>query len=203
MSSKKPEKDDELASLSAKALKDSVDAALKITEADFIIVAAGAGMSADSGLAVYTDIAKVPCYQENDITYKELCDQILLRKNQVLFWSFWGNCYNNYKDAEPHKGYFLLKKIQKKLEKRKKKQLSESWKQLNSISPYDIHERYLSSHDELRECSKSPMYIITSNVDRQFEKAGFHRNQIREIHGACENMQCSIPCRPRCWTLRE
>ena len=40
-----------------------------IHEADFLLIAAGAGFSADSGLPVYADIATVPAYTALDLAY--------------------------------------------------------------------------------------------------------------------------------------
>lgn len=42
-------------------------------------------------------------------------------------------------------------------------------------------------------------FIITSNVDGQFQKAGFHEASILEIHGSIHRMQCSIPCNDQVW----
>lgn len=59
-------------SLTPKVMEQAVDVALAVQSAKFVIVVAGAGLSADSGLPVYADIAKVKNYEENDITYKVL-----------------------------------------------------------------------------------------------------------------------------------
>ncbi len=38
--------------------------------------------------------------------------------------------------------------------------------------------------------SKKDYFIVTSNVDGQFQKAGFNHNKIYEIHGSIEYLQC-------------
>jgi len=43
------------------------EAATAITQADVFIVTTGAGFSADSGLAIYRDVAKVPAYKERGV----------------------------------------------------------------------------------------------------------------------------------------
>lgn len=43
-------------------------------------------------------------------------------------------------------------------------------------------------------------FIITSNVDGQFQKAGFSENQILEIHGSIHRIQCFTPCRSTVWS---
>jgi NAD-dependent SIR2 family protein deacetylase len=42
-------------------------------------------------------------------------------------------------------------------------------------------------------------FIFTSNVDGQFQKAGFGNDEIAEVHGSLQVLQCSIPCSERIW----
>lgn len=37
-------------------------------------------------------------------------------------------------------------------------------------------------------------FVYTSNVDGHFQKAGFNKNKIEEVHGSIKHLQCSIPC---------
>ncbi len=37
-------------------------------------------------------------------------------------------------------------------------------------------------------------FVFTSNVDGQFQKAGFDPDRITEIHGSIHHLQCSLPC---------
>lgn len=41
---------------------------------------------------------------------------------------------------------------------------------------------------------KGGYFIFTSNVDGQFQKAGYAETNIVEIHGSIHHLQCSIPC---------
>ena len=43
-------------------------------------------------------------------------------------------------------------------------------------------------------------FVITSNVDGQFQKAGFSETKILEIHGSIHRLQCSSPCRDTVWS---
>jgi NAD-dependent SIR2 family protein deacetylase len=36
-------------------------------------------------------------------------------------------------------------------------------------------------------------FVITSNVDGQFQKAGYREDQILEVHGSIHHLQCLIP----------
>lgn len=42
-------------------------------------------------------------------------------------------------------------------------------------------------------------FVYTSNVDGQFQKAGFNPEQINEIHGSIHHFQCSKPCSASIW----
>ena len=74
-------------------------AALAIQQADVLLVATGAGWSADSGLAIYRDVADVAAYHERDLTYRDICQPEWLHRDPELFYGFWGGCYN---DTQPN-----------------------------------------------------------------------------------------------------
>ncbi len=46
-------------------------------------------------------------------------------------------------------------------------------------------------------------FVVTSNVDGQFQKAGFSSNAIYEIHGSIHYLQCATPCCYRHWLAKE
>lgn len=48
-----------------------------------------------------------------------------------------------------------------------------------------------------------PYFIVTSNVDGQFQKAGFEESNILEIHGSIHKLQCMRPCTPQAWPNHE
>lgn len=43
-------------------------------------------------------------------------------------------------------------------------------------------------------------FVFTSNVDGQFQSAGFREEQIVECHGSIHHLQCSRPCGDSIWT---
>lgn len=47
-----------------------------------------------------------------------------------------------------------------------------------------------------------PCFVYTSNVDGQFQKAGFDRSRIVEVHGSIHHLQCSTPCTAAIWENR-
>ncbi|MCX8083303.1 MAG: NAD-dependent deacetylase [Calditerrivibrio sp.] len=46
-------------------------------------------------------------------------------------------------------------------------------------------------------------FVVTSNVDGQFQKAGFDENKIYEIHGSIHHLQCIVPCCDEIWSNDE
>jgi NAD-dependent SIR2 family protein deacetylase len=45
-------------------------------------------------------------------------------------------------------------------------------------------------------------FVFTSNVDGQFQIAGFDENRIEECHGSIHHLQCSRPCSQDIWEAR-
>lgn len=48
-----------------------------------------------------------------------------------------------------------------------------------------------------------PTFVVTSNVDGQFQKAGFAPERILEVHGSIHHLQCTSPCSDAIWDSRE
>jgi NAD-dependent SIR2 family protein deacetylase len=46
-------------------------------------------------------------------------------------------------------------------------------------------------------------FVVTSNVDGQFQKAGFDGDRIEEVHGSIHHLQCTGPCSQAIWENRE
>ena len=46
-------------------------------------------------------------------------------------------------------------------------------------------------------------FVATSNVDGQFQKAGFNEKQVLEVHGSIHHLQCLTPCGMNIWENHE
>jgi len=79
-------------------------AAEAISNANCFLLATGAGFSADSGLAVYKDIANVPAYHKRKLTYADICQTHWIKDDPEIFYGFWGTCFNDYRETKPHQG---------------------------------------------------------------------------------------------------
>lgn len=42
-------------------------------------------------------------------------------------------------------------------------------------------------------------FVVTSNVDGQFQKAGYREDQVLEVHGSIHHLQCLSPCGSAIW----
>ncbi len=47
------------------------------------------------------------------------------------------------------------------------------------------------------------VFVVTSNVDGQFQKAGFREDQVLEVHGSIHHLQCLGPCGTAIWDNTE
>jgi len=53
------------------------------------------------------------------------------------------------------------------------------------------------------ECFGLDSFVVTSNVDGQFQKAGFPDDFILEVHGSIHHLQCLEPCLETIWDNNE
>lgn len=55
----------------------------------------------------------------------------------------------------------------------------------------------------LRMAGAKPRHVFTSNVDGQFQKAGFEGEDVFEVHGSIHWLQCTKPCGDAIWDARD
>lgn len=53
---------------------------------------------------------------------------------------------------------------------------------------------------ELGKSKKGGYFVFTSNVDGQFQKAGFDEDCIEEVHGSIHHLQCIDDCQKSIWS---
>ncbi len=71
------------------------------------------------------------------------------------------------------------------------------------------YQRYQQTHPHpgfallkrLQDNADQPGFVVTSNVDGQFQKAGFSEERIYECHGAIHYLQCTASCKDEIWTV--
>lgn len=170
-------------------------AAEALLRADFLLISAGAGLSADSGLSVYKDIANVPAYASAGLGYADLCSPGSLERSPEQFYGFWLDCFNAYMDTAPHAGYAMLAKWRDAVIGQR---LLARARQSGPPPPAGART----------EGERSSTFVFTSNVDCAFARAGVARAPgagvgraeasgdagLYEIHGNIRSWQCAQPC---------
>ena len=130
-----------------------------------LLITAGAGMSADSGLPTYRDKEgfwrQYPALKELNIDFEEIATPSTFLFSPSLAWAFYAHRYNLYANATPHEGYSMLLEFAK---------------------------------------GKKSFFVLTSNVDSHFLKAGFPSQNLYECHGNIEFLQCR--CTHELWRLK-
>jgi NAD-dependent SIR2 family protein deacetylase len=143
-------------------------AAHLLTEADSLIVLAGAGMSVDSGLPDYRGTSgwwtNHAAFKAAGVTYEQASSGRMFFHDPQLAWGVHGHKLAVYRNARPHAGYAVLRRWVEQLP----------------------HESF----------------VFTSNIDGQFQAAGFSEKAIQECHGSVHWLQCSKRCTETIWSAR-
>ena len=56
---------------------------------------------------------------------------------------------------------------------------------------------------KLSNSKKYKSFVFTSNVDGQFQKAGFKEDQVMECHGSIHHLQCINDCQKKIWSAKQ
>merc|ERR550532_2228500 len=164
-------------------------AAKAISEADVLLLCTGAGFSADSGLAVYDDVAQVPAYKQRGLNYQDLCNPHWLDADPDLFWGFWGQCYNDYRCTAPHEGYRIIDTWAEKWFR--KSEIADRVRAFEAELAA-VQENVGNHADEpyALDDLAGAFFAFTSNVDGHHYD-WFRACEIRECHGNIELFQCA------------
>mmetsp|Transcript_178807 Transcript_178807/g.435024 ORF Transcript_178807/g.435024 Transcript_178807/m.435024 type:complete len:536 (+) Transcript_178807:3-1610(+) len=166
-----------------------------ISQADILILCCGAGLSADSGLAVYADVARVGAYAKRGLDYSDICNQSWLRREPEFFWGFWGQCYNDYRDTAPHDGYRIIHRWVERRFRSSAMATAVREQLLEDVAG----EKAKAIASNMPPAEKQPyvvkdhagaFYAFTSNVDAHLWDV-FQPSEIRECHGNTETYQCA------------
>jgi NAD-dependent SIR2 family protein deacetylase len=129
-------------------------AARLLAAADAVIATAGAGIGVDSGLPDFRGHQgfwrAYPPYAGLGLSFVQLADPTLFRRDPELAWGFYGHRRALYRRTRPHVGFTVLREL--------------------------------------------AGFVFTSNVDGQFQTAGFDPDRILECHGTLWWEQCLRGC---------
>lgn len=95
-------------------------AAELISDADSIVITAGAGMGVDSGLPDFRGKEgfwkAYPALAKAQIGFTDIACPDTFESNPKLAWGFYGHRLNLYRNTQPHMGYRYLRAISKQLD---------------------------------------------------------------------------------------
>ena len=143
-------------------------AANAVAHADLLLICAGAGASADSGLCVFAQVSAMEALQRLGLAYDTIASVDCFRKDTDLFLGFLVSSHRRYMAAEPHEGYDIMHKWVNAVAKRRQ------------TSPAPLTDGWVPT----------PSFCCTSNVDGFFHRSGFDAESIAEVHGSARRWQC-------------
>src|SRR5689334_25005330 len=84
------------------------------SEADGLLITAGAGMGVDSGLPDFRGREgfwrAYPPFAELGLDFRSLANPRWFRDDPALAWGFYGHRRNLYRETEPHEGFAILRR---------------------------------------------------------------------------------------------
>jgi NAD-dependent SIR2 family protein deacetylase len=140
-------------------------AAHLLSEAQSLLICAGAGMGVDSGLPDFRGTEgfwqAYPALRDAGIDFHDIANPAAFDADPLLAWGFYGHRLQLYRDTQPHAGFAILR--------------------------------------DLAAGMPGGAFVFTSNVDGQFQRAGFDEEQVVECHGSIHHLQCTLPCSGATW----
>lgn len=125
---------------------------------------------------------------------KELNTSALLEKDEELFYGVWGRIYNRFSNSRATR-------------------ISETIGSWKSKIFDDEDPRFLEStkkgtkkeQEENKPPKRLPQrfFLITTNMDGDMSKAGFHEKEFYEMNGNAVEWQCRAPCKKYAWKVDE
>lgn len=141
------------------------DAAELISQADSLLITAGAGIGIDSGLPDFRGDngfwKAYPALGNLGMRFCEVANPGAFKSMPAIAWGFYGHRLKLYRKTVPHAGFALLLSLSRKM--------------------------------------PNGAFVFTSNVDGQFQKAGFDPDRIIECHGSIHHLQCFNACGQAAW----
>jgi len=149
------------------------------------LIAAGAGMSADSGLATFATASDKLGEVLEGLTYDQVASSNNMFQDPGLFFGFWAHSMQSYATAVPHDGYCVLREFAD-----------------------DLRSKTEQQQPGCSSSSPPRVFALTTNVDSLLLRSGVvMRQSLGEVHGSVARWQCGgvpsgkkfpLMCHPRC-----
>lgn len=156
-------------------------AAQAVSKAKFFIFTAGAGLGVDSGLPAFRTKEGLwkayPYFKKIGIdNLSEMSDPTWFERDPSLAWGFWSHRTSLYRRTQPHDGFKVMLKWAAEARHR---------------SPITAEKEDETDEEMMKEIRALNYGVFTSNVDGQFQKAGFDDNRVFACHGEVKMLQCT------------
>ncbi len=142
-----------------------IEAAELISQADSLLITAGAGIGIDSGLPDFRGDKgfwkAYPALGSLGMRFYEVANPQAFESMPAIAWGFYGHRLKLYRETAPHAGFARLLSLSRQMPK--------------------------------------GAFVFTSNVDGQFQKAGFNPDRVVECHGSIHHLQCFDGCGHPTW----
>ena len=80
-----------------------------LADATHLVIAAGAGASADSGMLVFSQVSSLPALRRQGKTYDQVASLDSFARSPASFYGFWLATMRGYREGRPHAGYDMIK----------------------------------------------------------------------------------------------
>ena len=141
------------------------EAAELISQADSLLITAGAGIGIDSGLPDFRGDngfwRTYPALGKLGLRFYQIASPTAFQTMPEVACGFYGHRLQLYRDTAPHNGFTQLLRLVKQM--------------------------------------PNGAFVFTSNVDGQFQKAGFDPGHVVECHGSIHHLQCMNVCGQPTW----
>ena len=158
-------------------------AAKAVANAKFLIFTAGAGLGIDSGLPAFRTKNGLwrayPAFEKLGIeNLSDMSNPEWFERDPSLAWAFWSHRTSLYRRTQPHDGFKIMAKWAEA--SKKNFPLVEQKKEKDEVDD-----------DEMKDIRSQNYFVFTSNVDGQFQKAGFEDSRVFACHGETKMLQCT------------
>mmetsp|Transcript_4062 Transcript_4062/g.7057 ORF Transcript_4062/g.7057 Transcript_4062/m.7057 type:complete len:346 (-) Transcript_4062:53-1090(-) len=158
----------------------------RIVSSQFLVISAGAGFGADSGLPIYANIDdKLP------VPYDHLCNPKCAETDPIVFGGFWGQCWESFTKTKPHDGYKILKRwVAQYYSSGEIHERVSSMLRGGKSNTKNNKKKKVTDESERRVVFPGACMVYTTNIDGHFLEE-FPEHMVYEKHGTVRYWQCS------------
>ncbi|EFC50729.1 predicted protein [Naegleria gruberi] len=129
-------------------------------------------------------------YAESGLKLEDLCDPVVLKKDDELFYGFWGQALNRSQRSKQSSSNAIKSIHHWKevffLQNDPRFQVEDKSKKKDENPPQEDKKKFMNM--------PSRFFCVTSSIDGELVKEGFKESEYYETRGDLLTWQCAIPC---------